>query len=147
MGAIKESDVKWSLIILLGAVAAGCQNQSKQGAAGETTVGASPAVLNVPSPAPASSTLAAPAQPTYVAPAAAEPVAAPAAAVTQAPTAAPAAANSAGSSNYTVKKGDTLFRIAKERYGDGKKWQQIAAANPGVTPGTLKAGQTLVMPQ
>ena len=146
MGAIKESDVKWSLIILLGAVATGCQNQPKQGAAGETTVGASPAVLNVMSPAPASSTIA-PAQPTYVAPAAAPTGAAPAAAATEAPVVVPAAANSAGSSNYTVKKGDTLFRIAKERYGDGKKWQQIAAANPGVTPGTLKAGQTLVMPQ
>jgi 5'-nucleotidase len=138
----KELAVKWTLILLIAVIAAGCQNQSKQGATGETVAGASPAVLNVMAPAPASSTLAAP-----TAVAAADPVAPSATAVTQTPTAGPAATGTAGSSNYTVKKGDTLFRIAREHYGDGKKWQQIAAANPGVTPGTLKAGQTLVMPQ
>ena len=136
--------MKWSVVLLLGIVAAGCQNQSKQGGAGETVAGASPAVLNVMAPAPASN--AAPAQPTQVAPPSAEPIAAPAAAVTPAP-AAPASPASVASANYTVRKGDTLFRIAKDRYGDGKKWQQIAAANPGVTPASLKVGQTLVMPQ
>jgi nucleoid-associated protein YgaU len=45
-----------------------------------------------------------------------------------------------------VKHGDTLFRIAKERYGNGNKWRQIAAANPGLTPSTLKTGQKLLMP-
>ena len=48
--------------------------------------------------------------------------------------------------SYTVKQGDTLFHIAREQYGDGKKWKQIAAANPGVTPATLKVGQKLLMP-
>ena len=33
-----------------------------------------------------------------------------------------------GSGNYTVRKGDTLYSIAKTRYGDGKQWQRIAAA-------------------
>ena len=47
---------------------------------------------------------------------------------------------------YTVRHGDTLFRIAKQQYGDGKKWRQIASANPGVTPASLKVGQKLVMP-
>ena len=47
---------------------------------------------------------------------------------------------------YQVKSGDTLFGIARTRYGDGKRWQQIAMANPGLTPATLKAGSTIVVP-
>lgn len=47
---------------------------------------------------------------------------------------------------YLVKRGDTLFRIAKEHYGSGSQWKRIAAANPGLTPATLKAGQKLLMP-
>jgi nucleoid-associated protein YgaU len=47
---------------------------------------------------------------------------------------------------YIVKQGDTLYHIAKVRYGDGKQWQQIASANPGVSPTTLKVGQVLVIP-
>ena len=31
---------------------------------------------------------------------------------------------------YTIQKGDTLFRIAKDRYGDGTMWQKIVNANP-----------------
>jgi len=47
---------------------------------------------------------------------------------------------------YKVKKGDTLFHIAKTEYGDGKKWTVIASANPGISPQTLKPGQTLFIP-
>ena len=47
---------------------------------------------------------------------------------------------------YQVQKGDTLFGIARTRYGDGKRWQQIASANPGLTPATLQAGATIVVP-
>jgi 5'-nucleotidase len=49
-------------------------------------------------------------------------------------------------STYTVRPGDTLYHIAKERYGDGKKWRVIAAANPDVTPTALRVGEKLVMP-
>ncbi|MDW8262426.1 MAG: LysM peptidoglycan-binding domain-containing protein [Phycisphaerales bacterium] len=49
-------------------------------------------------------------------------------------------------STYQVKRGDTLFSIAKSRYGNGNQWQKIAAANPGLTPQNLKAGQTIVIP-
>ena len=41
----------------------------------------------------------------------------------------------AGNGSYTVKKGDTLYRIAKDHYGDGKQWTKIASANPGVICG------------
>jgi 5'-nucleotidase len=53
----------------------------------------------------------------------------------------------AASQSYVVKHGDTLYHIAKVQLGDGKKWRQIAAANPGVTPDSLKVGQKLAMPQ
>ena len=48
--------------------------------------------------------------------------------------------------SYTVKRGDTLYKIARERYGDGKQWQRIASANPGITPSTLKVGQKISVP-
>ena len=53
---------------------------------------------------------------------------------------------SASGTAYKVKKGDTLFRIAKTQYGDGKKWTQIASANPGVSPQSLRVGQMIVVP-
>jgi 5'-nucleotidase len=61
--------------------------------------------------------------------------------------AAPAApARSAASGKYTVQKGDTLWKIATASYGNGNQWQRIASANPGLTPATLKAGQTIMIP-
>ena len=62
-------------------------------------------------------------------------------AVTQTP-----GGTAAGGSRYSVRKGDTLFSIAKSTYGNGNQWQRIAAANPGPSPETLKAGQTIVLP-
>jgi 5'-nucleotidase/UDP-sugar diphosphatase len=76
------------------------------------------------------------------APYAAAPVFEPAAPIA---TATPAQLASAGST-YQVKKGDTLFAIAKSRYGDGKQWTRIASANPGLSPQNLKAGQKIVVP-
>ena len=37
-------------------------------------------------------------------------------------------------STYTVKKGDSLSKIAKQFYGDGSKWKQIHAANADKIP-------------
>jgi nucleoid-associated protein YgaU len=53
---------------------------------------------------------------------------------------------SAGSTKYTVKHGDTLWKIATTRYGDGKQYKKILDANPGLTASTLKAGQTITLP-
>ena len=61
-----------------------------------------------------------------------------------APVAATPAAPAGG--KYTVQKGDTLWKIATASYGDGKQWQKIASANPGVSPSTLMAGQTIMIP-
>ncbi len=49
-------------------------------------------------------------------------------------------------SKYKVKPGDTLFGIARASYGDGKQWNRIASANPGLSPQSLKAGQTITVP-
>jgi 5'-nucleotidase/UDP-sugar diphosphatase len=49
-------------------------------------------------------------------------------------------------SRYTIKPGDTLYRIAVTHYGSGKDWRKIADANPGLSPTKLKAGQTIVLP-
>ena len=63
-----------------------------------------------------------------------------------APTPVATPAPSAGGSKYKVQKGDTLWKIATTSYGDGKQWQRIATANPGLTPSTLKVGQTITIP-
>jgi 5'-nucleotidase len=59
---------------------------------------------------------------------------------------APVSPAPAATGSYTVQRGDTLWRIATNQYGDGKQWQKIAAANPGVTPQSLKVGQVLTIP-
>ena len=54
--------------------------------------------------------------------------------------------------SYVVKKGDTLWKIAKKHYGDGAKWRKLLDANPdclsrrGDTK-TLKVGFNLVIPE
>ncbi|HET6251851.1 MAG TPA: LysM peptidoglycan-binding domain-containing protein [Tepidisphaeraceae bacterium] len=55
-------------------------------------------------------------------------------------------AQGADAAGYKVKKGDTLYGIARNEYGDGKKWTLIASANPGLSPQSLKTGQTIVIP-
>ena len=49
-------------------------------------------------------------------------------------------------SRYTIRPGDTLYRIAVTHYGTGRDWRKIADANPGLSPTKLKAGQTIVLP-
>jgi 5'-nucleotidase len=104
-------------------IAAGCQQQPKP-----TT---DSAALNVaPDPAPVA----------YSAPA---PMAAPDPALS---TSTPMASVASATNTYTVKRGDTLWKIASTHYGDGKKWREIADANPGLTPSALRVGQTISLP-
>jgi nucleoid-associated protein YgaU len=48
--------------------------------------------------------------------------------------------------SYTIKPGDTLWKIAATHYGDGRKWKQITDANPGLEPSKLRVGQTITLP-
>ena len=107
-------------------IAAGCQQQSKPQSTDS-------AVLDV-SPAPAMYAQATPAPMTSAAP---DPA-------LNAPS--PAAIPAASSNSYTIKKGDTLWAIAASHYGDGKKWHEIADANPGLSPSSLRVGQTITLP-
>ncbi len=47
---------------------------------------------------------------------------------------------------HTVRKGDTLWSIAKECYGDGKRWKEIASANDIADESKLPVGKVLRIP-
>lgn len=50
---------------------------------------------------------------------------------------------------YTVKKGDTLYKISKNVYGEGKHWKAIYQANKNVitNPSALQLGWKLKLPR
>lgn len=151
-------------LLLVTALGTGCADNKAKTAKAADGVPLSATVTNInPAPAapvttttPTDSTYAPPltggyaASPAYTNPTYGGGAASPA--YSQTPTtAAPVYATTGGAGaatggSYTVKKGDTLFRIAHDRYGDGKQWPRIAAANPGLSPSTLKVGQRIVVP-
>jgi nucleoid-associated protein YgaU len=49
---------------------------------------------------------------------------------------------------YTVAKGDTLSKIAKQHYGDANKWKKIFEANKDILkdPDRIFPGQVLKIP-
>ncbi|MGH8035649.1 MAG: LysM peptidoglycan-binding domain-containing protein [Lysobacterales bacterium] len=53
-----------------------------------------------------------------------------------------------GTGSYTVKSGDTLWRIAETCYGDGSKYLHIFEANQDLlkSPDTVVPGQVLRIP-
>jgi 5'-nucleotidase / UDP-sugar diphosphatase len=125
-----------ALVVTMGVGAIGCAKKNNAAAAGGvhgsvTDVNVAP----IPPKEPQVS-YAAPAEPVFVEPT-----------VTQTPeaTATVPVSGTAGG-QYVVKKGDTLFSIAKQAYGNGNQWQKIAQANPGLSPATLKAGRTITLP-
>lgn len=54
--------------------------------------------------------------------------------------------NSTG--NYVVQSGDTLWKIAKKKYGRSSKWRKIYEANKSTMsdPNKLRVGQVIVLP-
>jgi nucleoid-associated protein YgaU len=54
--------------------------------------------------------------------------------------------SSIGEKTHTVRRGETLFSIAKSTYGTGRDWKKIIAVNPGLSPSHLKVGQVLQLP-
>lgn len=55
--------------------------------------------------------------------------------------------NCAATVSYTVKEGDTLSGLAHRFLGSSNRWRDVAAANPGLKPDAIKAGQTILMPK
>ena len=116
----------WCTISALGLLAAvGCSsNKPSSGPSGPTVTDIAPLP---PTPAPS----VAPAPQPYVQPTDSLAMTAPAPAQT--------------SNTYVVQKGDTLYKIARQHYGDPSAWKKIAAANPG-SENIIKPGQKLVLP-
>jgi nucleoid-associated protein YgaU len=125
----------YAALVLMAALAAGCSMGQKP-----ATADATPGALDV-MPAANPEPMAPMPVVTTSTPAPMPVIAAPDTVTTQTPI-----ASAAGGSSYTVKKGDTLYRLAKDHYGDGKQWQRIVSANPGLTPQSLRIGQTLIIP-
>jgi 5'-nucleotidase/UDP-sugar diphosphatase len=48
--------------------------------------------------------------------------------------------------SYTIQKGDTLFKIARARYGDAAAVRKIKEANPSLDPNHIKVGQKINLP-
>jgi len=47
---------------------------------------------------------------------------------------------------YTIQKGDTLWSIAVSLLGDGQRWKDIKAANPGLDEKKLPVGKAIAIP-
>lgn len=119
---------------LLLVVAVGCAGNKKT----DSSLTKSPSALDI-APLPPSTPAY---QPVTVA-------AGPAPVITETPTIASAPATPALSSggNYKVKKGDTLTKISRARYGDATHVKQILAANPSIkNANDIKPGQQIALP-
>ena len=54
--------------------------------------------------------------------------------------------NKTSTTTYTVKKGDTLYGIAKKYLGDGSRYTEIVSLNSLSNPNLIYAGQVLKLP-
>ncbi len=55
-----------------------------------------------------------------------------------------------GTRTYTVRSGDSFYRIAKSQLGDASRWKELYELNRSVVgsePTALRVGQVLVLPQ
>jgi nucleoid-associated protein YgaU len=54
-----------------------------------------------------------------------------------------------GAAKYTIRPGDTLFEICEEFLGDGTRWREVAAMNPGRVgeDGKVFVNVTIDLPQ
>ena len=52
----------------------------------------------------------------------------------------------ASSGSYTVKRGDSLWSIARSQLGDGNRWSEIQALNGLANPNVITVGQVLKIP-
>jgi nucleoid-associated protein YgaU len=52
-----------------------------------------------------------------------------------------------GRVTYVIQQGDTLWKIASQELGDGKRWKEITELNPGLEPNSLRVGQEIIIPK
>ena len=71
--------------------------------------------------------------------------ASPAKSTGKSPAAKPAATTATGT--YVVRAGDTLSGIASRLLGDGDRWRELVAANPGLDPKRLLVGKSISVPR
>ena len=70
------------------------------------------------------------------------------ASVTAGAEASPSEGAAATSRSYLVQPGDELWAVAEQQLGDGDRWRDLVALNPGLTESTrLEAGMRLVLPE
>lgn len=113
-------------VALLGLVVVGC-NKKATTAVAPSSDSSLMAVQTMPEPAPVMTPVVSPVSVTPVA--------------VDVTTPAPVASGKV----YVVKPKDTLFSIAKAHYGNGAKYKDILAANPGLTT-NIKVGQKITLP-
>lgn len=110
------------------------------------------AASTTPSPSATATPTASPtpsATPTPSASPAATPTPSVSPSATPVPSASPTTPATTTSGNYTVSKGDSLWKIAVAQYNDGYKWVEIYNANKttiGQNPGIIIPGQVLTIP-
>jgi nucleoid-associated protein YgaU len=47
----------------------------------------------------------------------------------------------------TVRAGDSLWKFAASRLGDGRRWQELLSLNPGLRdPNIIQAGTQIILP-
>lgn len=51
-----------------------------------------------------------------------------------------------GGITHVIRKGDTLWSLARQYYGDPRRWTDIRDANPGLNPNAMRVGQQIVIP-
>ena len=123
-----------------GSMVVGCANNNKKTASNaplNSSVTDVRPVAVAPAPAPV---MVQPVQPV-------QPVVSDTPPVVQAAPAPVASATPAISGNtYTVQKGDTVYKIARAKYGEASAAKRIIAANPGLNPNTIKVGQKITLP-
>jgi len=111
-----------AVVVLAAGIMVGCSDSKK------TTTGTNPAVTDITPITPVDQAPRQPVQPITPSYTDSTPV-------------------NASGGTYVVQKGDTLYKIALDKYGDAKQWKKIAAANPEVpASGLIKPGQKLVIP-
>jgi len=99
-----------------------------------------------PAPAPAAPAPATPAPATPTPPTPAPSTAAPAAPAAPSTTTPSAPAAATAAAKYVVTKGDSLWKIAEEKYGKGIDWKKIAEANELRRPNHIEVGEELTIP-